>query len=243
MIEIDAKMGDWKRFTEQVEAMGARGVRFAISDLTTVLAKGAHKYYPKYLGTKLTVRNKSFVRSRFGFKGGRPSNPKSYAFSKKKDNFTGWTENQRGGDTRKRFGTRHSRGKSRRKQMKRVARLNPGVNFLNIQDISGTSTNQQLAKMLVGLRMKGQRGPFIAGDVGGGGNHMPWGVWTMGNLSKRYADHPEYRSLTLLQKFESPADTQRMDWAGGGAQKYIAQEDIRGEWMRAYARAWRKATK
>ena len=242
MVTIDAQMTDWKRFNQQVRNMGARGVRFAVSSVLNDLAFGARRYYPRHLDTRMDIRAKGFVRSSFGVKKGRPRDPRAYTFSKRRDNFTGWTEQQRGGDNRDRYGTlKGARGGSKSKRMRRKARLRPGK-ILNMRDISGKNTNQQLAKVLVGLRMEGTWGPFIAGDVGGAnGGHMPWGLWTMGNLSRRYPDHPEYRTVKLLQRFDSPAKTDRWDWAGTGADKYIAQEDLTGKWMAAYAKSWRNA--
>ena len=237
MVTIDAKMTDWKRFNEQVRNMGARGVRFAVSSVLNDLAFGARRYYPRHLDTRMDIRAKGFVRSSFGVKKGRPRDPRAYTFSKRRDNFTGWTEQQRGGDNRDRYGTlKGARGGSKSKRMRRKARLRPGK-ILNIAQVRGSSTNQQLAKTLVGLRMAGMRGPFIGGGVG----RMPWGLWTMGNLSRSDSAHPEYRSLRLLQSFEEPAKTDRWDWAGTGADKYIAQEDLTGKWMAAYAKSWRNA--
>ena len=243
MVTIDAKTGSWKRFNQQVKKMGARGVRFAISSMANDLAFEARRFYPRYLGSKMDVRNAGFVRSRFGVTKGRPRNPSAYTFSRKKDNFTGWTEQQRGGDKRKRYASiKGGRGGSEAKRIRRKARLRKGVGFPSIRDIPGKNTNQQLAKMLVGLRMKGSRGPFIAGDVGNaGGGHMPWGLWALGNLSKRYPTEEGYRSLVLLQRFDSPAVTERIDWAGKGAEKFIAKEDLDGRWMAAYAKSWKHA--
>ena len=240
MIEIDAQFSDLKRFGEQAAAMGARGTRFAINDVLNDLAFGAMRYYPKYLGRRLTVRNRSFMygKKRFGVARSRPRELRAYTFSRRMSNFSGWTEQQRGGDKRERFGTLRSRGKNRSKQMRRKARLKAGK-IPNIADLSGASTNAQLAKMLVGLRMAGTRGPFIAGGVG----RMPWGLWTMGNLARTDPTHPEYRSLHLLQRFDPPADTKRIDWAGGGAAEYIARADLKSTWNAAYARSWAKAKK
>lgn len=240
MIEIDAQFTDLKRFGEQAKAMGARGTRFAINDVLNDLAFGAMRYYPRQIQKKMTVRNKRFVRGRFGVAKSRPRELRAYTFSRRKDNFTGWVEQQRGGNNRDHFGTRRSRGGNKHSGTMRM-KMRMNQKFPHMSNMSGSNPDQQFAQLLRRLREDmNSRGPFIAGGVGRGGK-MPWGLWTMDRLSKSYADHPEYRSLHLLQKFEDPADAKRMDWATDGAKAYLKEEDVKSKWMAAYARSWRKA--
>jgi hypothetical protein len=236
MVTIDAQMTSWKNFSRQARRMGTRGVRFAVSRVMNDLAFGAKRFFPGFLDTRMTIRSPGFVRTHFAVAKGRPRNPAAYTFSRRAKGFSGWTEQQRGGDKRKRFATiKGGRGGSQSKKIRRIARLRAGKEFLNMSDIPGSSTNQQLAKLLVGLRMSGSRGPFIAGGVG----RMPWGLWMLGNLNK--GDEPGHRSLRLLQAFDAPADTKRWDWAGQGAKKYISQTDLSSHWTAAFNASWKQA--
>ena len=245
MIDVDAQFTDMKRFSEQVKAMGARGVRFAISRTTNALAFGIRRYYPRVIDKHMIIRNKGFIRGRFAVKRSRPRDSRAYVFSRmikspKGWAFTGWMEQQRGsGPKRKHYGTLLSRGKKESRSIRMRARL--GKKFPHMSDMPGSSTNQQLATLLRTLREDmNSRGPFVAGDVGG----MPWGLWTLGSLNKSYRDQEGYRHIQLLQEFDAPrTDPKRIDWAGQGAKAYIAQEDVKSIWMEAYAASWRNAKK
>lgn len=249
MAQIQLSLEMWKRFEQQVARMGARGSRFAINEFLNMLAFGARRYYPVHLAKSMDIRKKGFVASSFGVKRSRPRDLVAYTYSKRRDRFSGWTEQQRGvGKLREKVGFVRARTrKTEGGQIVRGFRMNKRGKFAHINDMPGGSPKQRFARLLRTVREEGAGGPrklFIAGgNVTGKGGELPWGLWRMSGKSRLYPDRPHYQGIAMLQKFDPPAPTGKDEWAGEGAMAYLAQEDVRGKWMTAYARSWRHAKK
>jgi len=234
-----ADVVEMKRLGRQLKRGGARMAKYAMSEFLNSLVFRMRRHYITYMPTVMTVRNQAFMRKSFRASRARPSMLSASVYSQALDRSSGWTEQQRGTKADRHVATLRARGGNRQRSMRRGARLRAG-RILHINRTPGGSKRQKFARLVKGARMKGRGTVFIAGGVPVKNGLLPWGLWQVGNLSKGNPDHPEYRKIHMLQRFNDPPGQQprRMDWAGKGAEYGLKKEDLPSMWNQAFNKMW-----
>lgn len=189
------------------------------------------------IGRVLMVRRPAFVRRHLWTQRARvgPPNPVALVGSigSRDGSFDGWRAQQFGDKVdRNRVPTLLARGRSKRKVVRKAARLMRGRDIPTTGEIVGKSSPGAVIAMMRILARRGDRRPFLI--LPGEHPRFRGGLYQMRGRKDRR--HRKAR-LELLQSLESPNEQpRRVDWVNPAWKAYQAGHSARAEWRKAINR-------
>jgi hypothetical protein len=172
---------------------------------------------------RMIIRNKRFASGSMRVEKARSGRLESRTGSLMRARFTGWQEQQTGGsDPRGRVATLLGRSGDINKQIRPMARMKPGQDFINPDDYPGKSNEHRTTVMLQAIHRNKERKPFIIKRSR---------KWKRG-LYKLHG-----RKIKMLQSFEPRSNRiQRIPWATIGKRRYFAVNKPRDVWAASIRR-------
>lgn len=198
-------------------------------------AFGTRKLALRELKAQSIVRNERFISGSMRVEKARRGAPmdmnRSIVGSIKRDNFSGWREQEGGQQTKRDYLAKPAaRRGNMRKQIGRLARLRNTGRFPQPKDFRGRNTVSRAYKMIHILSRSGFTHPFLIFGLENTRKRMPPGLYRFG--AGKYPN----RKIKLLQRFKSPGSTKRNPWMAPAREKYIKYVNLRTVWGRAVER-------
>jgi hypothetical protein len=188
------------------------------------------------------VRSRSFVSRQLWVSKANPTQLQAIMASIRipgggdKGAFTGWREQQFGGESKKRTDTLFSRGGSETGTMKRQFRLIPSASFPMADNFTvQPEASMRLYAMLAILGRMNFKKPFLVGH----GTRFHAGMFQLTGdrkqITNKYGKKIWISPMRKIQDFDMPMKPKRTNWAGISREHALAQNNASSLWAQQLA--------
>lgn len=231
---VKIKLSGYNNYVKELKRAASR-VKFASALYLTELATEGRARSLNEIQNSMIVRDLRFIKGRLAVQPASKTRPPmgqvARTGSKAKPRFSGWLEQQQGGQDKERVGMTLARGGSRLKKLKPALRLKPGRTFPSPANtpIANAQSDEHRAHAFLRIMSRRRKKPFILY----GHNKLPSGLWTLeGRHGKGKWPRPR-----LLQAFDADSRIRRNRWMEHAIRSLKRRFNAQREWDRS----WRKA--
>jgi len=235
---IDTK--EIERYAAHLQGMKASTLHVAFRMMMNNMAFAVHKEVLEYIPRVMVVRNKRFLASTIRVDKARSGTDMALLYQQSRTRYGGLREQEFGGVLGRQASTLAARGKSKKKQMQKKARLMGKILSPDGIELRGEkSYSHRVHVFLMMLQRKtafigAYKGAFILPKSKG----FKGGLMKLGKLAKRKqgtrvrAD-TKARKITTLQEFTKGKQTVRKTkWMRPSIDRYLRRADASLEWRK-----------
>lgn len=227
---------NFKRMMKKAPKLYSRAAAHVLNSA----AFGTRKLAIRNIKSNMIARNERFIsgsmRVEKARRGASMDMNRSIVGSIKRDNFSGWREQEGGQQTkREHLAKPAARRENVRKQIVRLARLRNTGRFPQPKDFRGQTLAGKAYKMIHILSRSGFTQPFLIFGLENTGRRLPPGLYRFG------AGQYPHKKIKLLQRFKSPEPTRRDPWMAPAREEYVKRVNLRMVWGRAVERELKRS--